>query len=135
MQTNTNRFFATHAQSLGQRIALKWMIFRSFRLTVLVTLSLLPAFSHADSGQARDGRSLYTTYCTACHAPENVMVSSPKLGDKNEWGRRLSTGLDQATDRAVKGFGAMPPKGGCMDCTRDEIRRAIQFMANPNASN
>lgn len=73
---------------------------------------------------------LYGLPCTGkCHG------ELPKLGDKNEWSRRLSNGLDQATDRAVKGFGAMPPKGGCMDCTRDEIRRAIQFMANPNASN
>ncbi len=135
MHSSERSYGATHARSLALGSVLKQMITWPMSFAILITLGGVPAFSHADSGQAsKDGRSLYTTYCMACHAPENVMVSSPKLGDKGEWSKRLRNGLDQTTDNAVKGFGAMPPKGGCMGCTREEIRKAIQYMANPDSS-
>lgn len=43
-----------------------------------------------------------------CHAPANVMVDSPKLGQKAEWTRRLSKGLEKTIDNAINGIGAMP---------------------------
>lgn len=98
--------------------------------SLVAVVGLLPMLSLSAAGAAgKDGRSVYNTSCVACHAPGNVMVSSPKLGDKDEWARRLHKGLDQTTDNAMKGLGAMPAKGGCMECTREEIRSAIQYMA------
>ena len=76
------------------------------------------------------GRKVYDAVCFACHAPSNVMVSSPKAGDTREWERRLaSSGLDQLTRHATLGIGAMPAKGGCSDCTENQLREAIRFMA------
>lgn len=98
--------------------------------SLAAVLGWLPLLSHSATGATgKDGRSVYNTSCVACHAPGNVMVSSPKLGDKDEWARRLHKGWDQTTDNAMKGLGAMPAKGGCMECTREEIRSAIQYMA------
>lgn len=59
------------------------------------------------------------------------MVSSPKAGDTAEWGKRLAKGLEAVTDNAVNGFGAMPPKGGAGELSRDKIRQAIEFMMAP----
>lgn len=83
---------------------------------------------------AADGRALYEAVCRACHSPENVMVSSPKAGDAAEWALRLRKGLDRLTDNAVNGFGAMPPKGGCADCSPAQIRQAIEYMAQPRTA-
>jgi len=80
-----------------------------------------------------EGRALYQAVCRACHAPENVMVSAPKAGDTAEWERRLRTGLDQLTDNALNGIGAMPAKGGCTSCTAEQLRDAIRYMTAPVA--
>lgn len=95
-------------------------------------LSLLFCLSAVAAGpEVEKGKSVYRTHCRSCHAPTNVMVSSPKAGDVAAWGERLAQGLEKATDEAVAGTGAMPPKGGAAELTREEIRAAIRYMAAP----
>ncbi len=102
------------------------------RPAVIAAFGLLPLFCHAADAPATDaGRSVYQSVCMACHGPENVMVSAPKVGDAAEWGRRLARspkGLESLTDNAVNGFAAMPPKGGHDELSRSQIRLAVQFM-------
>jgi len=81
--------------------------------------------------QAADlGRETYQAVCIACHAPENVMVSSPKQGDGKEWQRRLARAgsVSALADNAINGYEAMPPKGGREDLSREQIEAAIRFM-------
>jgi cytochrome c5 len=78
-----------------------------------------------------EGESVYQTVCIACHAPANVMVSSPKAGDVAEWNRRLKKGMPVLIDNAINGVGAMPAKGGASALTRTEIGLAIEFMSKP----
>lgn len=98
-------------------------------------LSITPFAAFADDGQRIEaGRKVYQAVCIACHAPENVMVSAPKAGDAAEWARRASRGtggIDMLADNAVKGFGAMPPKGGAAALTRAQVADAIEFMRTP----
>ena len=101
---------------------------RAFMVPLL--LLALPALS---AGAGEKGEAVYRTHCHACHAASNVMVSSPKAGDVAAWRERLAQGLEKATDNAVAGFGAMPPKGGANELTREEIRAAIRFMAGPQS--
>ncbi len=105
------------------------------RLIILAALAALPLASHAASAPAPDmGRTVYQSVCIACHAPENVMVSAPKAGEVAEWRRRLdrgTKGLETLTDHALEGFGAMPPKGGHSELSREQLRQAIEFMMGP----
>lgn len=98
-------------------------------------LALMPLVSvAADAPAIKSGRAVYESVCIACHAVENVMVAAPKLGDKAEWERRLARaakGAQTLTDHGMDGFGAMPPKGGSHELTRDEVRRAIDYMMAP----
>ncbi|MGL6260568.1 c-type cytochrome [Vibrio sp. WXL103] len=74
----------------------------------------------------RDGASVYTMFCTACHG---VGVSgAPKTGDATDWSPRIAQGMDVLADHAINGFNAMPAKGACMDCSDDEIIAAIEHM-------
>lgn len=99
---------------------------------IFVALASLHLILYADASLANEeGRAIYTSVCSACHAPENVMVSSPKAGDTAEWSKRLAKGLEAVTDNAVNGFAAMPPKGGVSELSREQIRQAIQYMAAP----
>ena len=105
------------------------------RFAVIVTLGLRSFPCHADATPATDaGQELYRSVCSACHGPENVMVSAPKAGDIAEWGRRLAKGpkgIEALTDNAINGFAAMPPKGGASELTREQVRQAIEYMAAP----
>lgn len=108
------------------------MIMNPERFFAVVALASVQLFLYTNAALANDeGRAIYTSICSACHAPEIVMVSSPKAGDTVEWNKRLAKGLEAVTDNAVNGFGAMPPKGGASELSREQIRQAIQYMAAP----
>jgi cytochrome c5 len=71
--------------------------------------------------------ALYTQICSACHA--TGVAGAPKLGDKAAWAPRLADGVDGMTAIAIKGKGAMPPKGGSTASDAD-IKAVVTYMAN-----
>src|SRR5258706_7301975 len=77
---------------------------------------------------ARGGEEIVKTVCAACH--QAGVANAPKIGDKAAWAPRLKEGLNGLLASALKGKGAMPPKGGATDLTDTELARAIVFMAN-----
>jgi cytochrome c5 len=77
---------------------------------------------------ARGGEAIVKATCSACHA--TGALKAPKLGDKNDWAPFIKTGLNAMVQTAIKGKGAMPPKGGDTSLTDAEVTRAVVFMAN-----
>ena len=75
-----------------------------------------------------DGQKTYQASCQACHA--TGAANAPKLGDKAAWAPRIATGIDAMLAVAIKGKGAMPPKGTCMTCTDDELKAAIEYIVS-----
>jgi len=78
------------------------------------------------AGEARSGEELYATKCFSCHG--SGVGGAPKLGETEAWAPRLEKGMDEVFNNAWNGFGAMPAKGICMDCSEDEIKSAIDYM-------
>lgn len=58
---------------------------------------------------AEVGRTVYAENCAMCHAAG--VAGAPKFGNKADWAPRLSAGMDAVHSIALKGKGAMPPKG------------------------
>jgi cytochrome c5 len=79
----------------------------------------------ADAGSAVP--ALYTQLCQTCHA--SGVAGAPKLGDKAAWAPRLAQGVDGLTASAIKGKGAMPPKGGSQASDAD-IKTVVTYMVN-----
>lgn len=71
--------------------------------------------------------ALYGQVCQVCHAAG--VAGAPKLGDKAAWAPRIALGIDELTAIAIKGKGAMPPKGGST-ASDAEIRTVVQYMVN-----
>ncbi len=69
--------------------------------------------------------ALYTQICQTCHL--NGVANAPKLGDKAAWAPRLAQGIDGLTASAIKGKGAMPPKGGSA-ASDAEIKAVVTYM-------
>ena len=74
------------------------------------------------------GKSVYGTACFVCHG--TGAAGAPKLGDTAVWAPRIAQGLDVLYTNAIKGKGAMPPKGGRMDMSDDDIRAAAAYMVS-----
>ena len=94
--------------------------------TSLAIAASLVAFSGVAS--AADGKKIYDTKCFTCHA--SGVANAPKLGDKAAWEPRSATGMDAMLAVAIKGKGAMPPKGTCMECSDDDLKAALQYMVD-----
>lgn len=77
------------------------------------------------TGAKADGKKVYETSCAACHG--TGAAGAPKLGDKAAWAPRLKQGSDALYASALKGKGAMPPKGGS-SASDDEVKAAVDYM-------
>jgi len=79
------------------------------------------------SAQAAEPQAVYASTCAACHA--SGVANAPKLGDAAEWQRRLQRGGESALiETAIKGRGAMPPKGGNAALSDADVRATVLFM-------
>ena len=96
------------------------------KLTSVMIASMLLTVS--GSLLAADGQKTYQTSCQACH--NSGAAGAPKLGDKAAWAPRIATGVDAMLAVAIKGKGAMPPKGACAACTDDDLKAAIEYIVS-----
>ena len=81
----------------------------------------------AAPAKAADGKTTYDTVCTACHS--TGAAGAPKLGDKAAWKPRLAQGVNTLYASALKGKGAMPPKGGNTATPDAAVKAAVDYMA------
>jgi cytochrome c5 len=77
---------------------------------------------------ARKGEDVVKATCAACH--QAGVANAPKIGDRASWAPHIKEGLKEMLATAIKGKGAMPPRGGDASLTDAELTRAIIFMAN-----
>jgi cytochrome c5 len=80
----------------------------------------------APAAAAADGKKTYDSVCAVCHA--SGVAGAPKFGDKAAWAPRIKTGIDTMVATAIKGKGAMPPKGGSAALSDGDIRAAVDYM-------
>jgi cytochrome c5 len=76
-------------------------------------------------GTERSGEELYAR-CQGCHG--TGAMGAPKFGSLADWAPRIERGIDDVLQVAIAGIGAMPPKGGCSDCSDNELKSVIQYM-------
>src|SRR5713101_1300135 len=79
-------------------------------------------------GLLKTGEDVYKSVCRACHA--TGIAKAPKFGDRRDWAPRLREGQKKLVQVALKGEGAMPPRGGATDLSDIELERAVVYMAN-----
>lgn len=74
------------------------------------------------------GQQHYEQVCHICH--EGGLAGAPKFGDKADWAPRIAEGLDVMVKRAIEGYKAMPPKGTCMNCSEEDIKKTVEYMVS-----
>ena len=77
------------------------------------------------------GPQVYNAACIVCHQPPGT-GGAPPVGDVAAWAPRIAQGNDTLYMHAIQGFqgaaGFMPPKGGRVDLSDDEIRAAVDYL-------
>ena len=71
----------------------------------------------------------YNKSCKVCH--ETGAANAPKTGDAAAWEPRMAKGMDALVQAVNTGLNAMPPKGMCFDCSDDDYKALIEYMAAP----
>jgi len=85
----------------------------------------MAATAAADAGPV-DGAAVYQQACFSCHA--SGVAGAPKFGNATDWGPRIAQGADVLHQHALQGIRAMPPKGGFMNLSDDQVKAAADYM-------
>lgn len=72
------------------------------------------------------GAKRYKVTCYICH--DTGASGAPKLGEKASWAPRIKAGKETLYKHVIEGFNAMPAKGGCLNCSDEEIQMTVDYM-------
>jgi len=76
------------------------------------------------------GPQVYNQACVACHGAG--IGGAPTVGQSANWSTRVAQGANVLRDHVINGYqgtaGYMPPKGGRIDLSDDEIMSAMEYM-------
>ena len=87
----------------------------------ILVLSGVVVLTAAGQATAADGKAVYEKTCAGCHS-----AMPPKFGDKAAWAPLIKKGASALTASAIKGKGAMPPKGGAGSDA--DVKAAVDYM-------
>jgi len=74
---------------------------------------------------AKKGEAVFAVVCKGCH--EFLL---PRTGSKEDWAHVAAKGLDQLYNTALYGTFGMPPKGGRLDLSDEDIKASVDYMAS-----
>lgn len=81
---------------------------------------------------AMTGPQVYNEACIACHG--TGIGGAPAFGNAEAWGPRVEQGMEVLVQHALGGYtgatGYMPPKGGRLDLSDEEVAAAVEYMTS-----
>jgi len=72
------------------------------------------------------GPEVVQSTCFGCHG--TGAAGAPKIGDNIAWEARIGKGIDTLIDNAIKGYNAMPAKGGNKALSDAAVKAAVLDM-------
>jgi cytochrome c5 len=113
---------------------------RGYFNVYLLLLSLISFSTHSEShrpqdflksvqGSMNEGEQIYSHFCSNCHAQKPLIaLGAPRFEEEVDWTSRLKQGVDVLLEHTEEGFNAMPPRGGCFECTDEQLALSIVAM-------
>lgn len=82
------------------------------------------------------GRKIFKEFCASCHAIQPMIdIKAPRIGDKKIWEALNHLGMSTLLKMTIQGKGAMPARGGCFECSDEQLREAILYILEQNGIN
>ena len=108
---------------------------RRFLITFVCSSSLYAATHHPSDflrnieGSPHEGQAIVEHFCASCHAEDpEISIGAPRIRHAEDWKPRLKQGLSSLFQHADEGLNAMPPRGGCFECTDKQLMLAIKAL-------
>ncbi|NYS60127.1 c-type cytochrome [Vreelandella salicampi] len=98
-------------------------------MKLIAFLIVLGSVTFISTTVQADSEATYNQACMACHM--TGAAGAPIRGNAEHWEPRVEKGMDTLYDHAINGFQAMPPKGGQMGLSDDEVKEAVDYMLKP----
>ena len=86
----------------------------------------------APAAGGADGQKVYEANCKMCHG--GTIPGAPGVGKNDEWAPRIKQGKETLYKHALEGFNAMPAKGGNAGLSDDEVKAAVNYIANQSGA-
>lgn len=83
-----------------------------------------------EAAAAHPGKGAYSQNCYICH--DAGVTGAPKPGDVENWQPRIQKGIEVLYGNAINGYqgenGIMPPKGGNLSLSDEEVKAAVDYL-------
>ena len=86
----------------------------------------------AAAQEAAPSAEAASTEAKMCHG--GTIPGAPVVGKKDDWAPRIAKGKETLHKHAIEGFNAMPAKGGNAGLSDDEVKAAVDYMANQSGA-
>ncbi len=97
-----------------------------------VTEAVEPEVADPGVAEASDGQSIYEQACALCHTAG--VGNAPIPGDASAWAERISAGREALIASALGGKGLMPPKGGQVQLSDEDVAAAVDYILELTAN-
>jgi cytochrome c5 len=94
--------------------------------TIVAGALALALVGTTSSAAGKSGEEVYGSTCATCHA--TGVAGAPRYGNQADWAPRVKLGKEALHASALKGKGAMPPKGGNDKLSASDVRNAVEYM-------
>lgn len=107
---------------------ISWLLF--FYFSTLYAASHHPQEFLAEIKESKnEGQQIVQHFCANCHAANPLInVGAPRINHTSDWGPRIKQGLEQLFIHTTEGYGVMPARGGCFECSDKQLYLAILAM-------
>ena len=107
----------------------KYKFLKQFFICLIFNFLITPISLVAD--QTSHGEKIYHNECSDCHDGGfwGWLSGAPSIKEQSEWTQYLKKDFEEILQAAIKGTeDGMDPKGGCDECTDEEIRQSVEYM-------
>lgn len=98
---------------------------------VIQTFHYPATFVNQLKNDPQAGKKIFKEFCATCHDKKPLIdIRAPRLGDKAAWNMKRKMGMPALLNITIMGVGAMPSRGGCFECSDEQLRETIQYILN-----
>ena len=104
--------------------------FFSIFLTSGILFIYLFVLSASIQAETQMGESIYKDFCASCHEGgfKGWVTGAPDIEKPSEWDQYRKNGLEMMVKNTIDGTEHMDPKGGCKDCTDEQIESSVKYI-------
>ena len=114
---------------------MRYCVFIVCAIACLFSIEVMAASHHPEAFLERikdtpdEAEQIVQHFCSTCHALKPMIhLGAPRRGIAKDWLPRLEQGFDVLVKHTEEGLRAMPPRGGCFECTDAQLLLAIKAL-------